>query len=94
MASRAVPTSERDVAPGVDGETIILILNVGIGYCEACRGTDVKGVSVVPAAGVASRVVNSDGVEGQIGATRDREDLYRTVLNGDSFDGRASGHLR
>src|SRR5205823_5025640 len=68
VAAAACATHEVDIGAGVDGETVVLILDVRVGDGDAGRGANVKSVGVVAAvSNVTCRVVDGDVVKDEVG---------------------------
>lgn len=88
VAARAGAAREMDVGARVDGEAVVLVLDVGVGDGDAGGGADVEGVGVVAAVGdVAGGVVDGDVVEGEVGGAVDAEALDGGVLDVQVGDG-------
>ena len=88
VAARASTANEVDVGTRVDGEAVVLVLDVCVGDGDARRGADVEGIGVVAAVGhIASRVIDGDVVKGEVGSTVDAEALDRGVLDIQVGDG-------
>ena len=82
MAAGAVATGESDVSTAVDGKAVVLVIHSGAGDGDLRRVTNVEGVGVVAALGVAVLVVDGDAVELGVGGGVDGEDLNGRVLDG------------
>lgn len=95
VPARARAPREQDVRARVDGEAVVLVLDVGADDADAVRGADVEGVGVVAArVGVAVRVVDGDVLEGQVRGAVDGEALDRRVLHVEARDGRRDHLVR
>ena len=89
VTTRAGTTGEVNIGSGVDGQAVILVLDVGVGDGDTGGAADVESVSVVATVGdVTGGVVNGDLVKGEISSTIDGETLYRRVLDVQVGDGR------
>ena len=92
MAALAGAAGEVDVSAGVDGEAVILVLDVGVGNVDASGAADVESVGVVAAVCyIAGSVVDGDLVKGEVLGSVDGETLDRGVLDVESGDG-GRGH--
>ena len=88
VATRAGTTNEVDVGARVNGQAVILVLDVGVGDGDASGAADVESVSVVATVGdITSSVVDGDVVQNQVGGTVDGETLDRGVLDVQVGDG-------
>jgi hypothetical protein len=87
VAAGACTAGKGNVGAGVDGEAIILVLDVGVGDGDAGRAADVKGVGVVAAVSdVAGGVVDGDVVKCEVGGGVDGEALNGGVLDVEVVD--------
>lgn len=76
MASITGETSEVKIGTGVDGNTIVLIIDVGVTNGDQVGTADVKGVSIVSAEFRAIGIGDGDVVQVDIGSSVDTEDLH------------------
>jgi hypothetical protein len=75
---------------GVDGEAVILVLNVGTRDCDASAIADVKSICVMAqAVGIARRIANSDTMKGEAIGAVNGEGMHRRVLYVEISDGRS-----
>ena len=73
---------------GVDGQTVVLVLDVGTSDGDLSAVTDIETVSVGSTTRITSRIVDSDVSQGEISRAVNAKDLNRGILDGDSSDGR------
>lgn len=92
VTAGAGAANEVDVGARVDGEAVVLVLDVGVGDGDAVGAADVESVSVVASVGhITGGVVDGDVVEGEASGTVDRETLNGGVLDVQVVDG-GRGH--
>lgn len=65
----------------VDGQAVILVLDVGVGDPDAGGRTNVKGVGVVASLGISGGVVDGDVIKVGLRGSVDGECLNRRVLD-------------
>ena len=88
VAAGALSTGEDDVCAGVDGETVILVLHVGIRDRDGVRGANVEGIGVVTElVDISGRVVDGDAVECKSLSAVDGEAMHRCVFDVQVADG-------
>ena len=81
VAAGAVATGESDVSTAVDGKAVVLVIHSGAGDGDLRRVTNVEGVGVVAALGVAVLVVDGDAVHLEALGVVDAENLNGAVLD-------------
>lgn len=86
VAARAGAAGERDVGAGVDGEAVILVLDICARDVDVLGGADIEGVGVVALAG-AGGVVHGHVEDIQVGRRVDAHELYGSVLDVQVLDG-------
>jgi hypothetical protein len=81
VTARAEVLDELDVGARVDGEAVVLVLDVGVGDGDAVRVANVESIGVVSTLSVTITVVHGDVVNSQSAARVDAEGLDRGVLD-------------
>lgn len=71
---------------GVDGKTVVLVVDGRVGDVDTVAGANVESVGVVAALAVSVGVVDSDSTEGKLLGAVDAEDLNGGVLDVDVLD--------
>jgi len=93
VATSAGRTGDSDVGTRVDGDTVILVVDVGTRNGDAAGGANVESIGVVALVlTVTGRVVNSDTSQGKLLGVVDGEDLNGRILDLDVLD-LGVGHL-
>lgn len=82
MAAGAVAAGEGDLSAAVDSKAVILVVDGRAADGDLGGASDVEGIGVVAALGVAVLVVDGDAVELGVGGSVDGEDLNGGVLDG------------
>lgn len=91
MTSGAGSTGEDDAGSGVDGQAVVLILDVCVGDGNVGGGSNIEGISVVSEViSVTGRVVNGDAVESETASRVDGEGLDWGIQDVKTRDGGAS----
>jgi len=93
VAASAGGAGNGDVGTGVDGDTVVLVVDVGTSDGDTRGRTDVESIGVVAlVVTVTSRVVDGDTAKSKLLRVVDGEDLNRRVLDLDVLD-LGVGHL-
>lgn len=87
VAAGAGRAAELEVLARVDGQAVVLVLDVGAADVDAVGLVHVEGVGVVAAVGVAVRVVDVDVLEERVGGLHG-DGLHGGVLDVEAGDGR------
>jgi hypothetical protein len=92
VSAGAGTAGEVDVSARVDGQAVVLVLDVRVGDVYTGRATNIESIGVVAAVGnITSGVVDGDLVKSEVLCTVDGETLHRCVLDVESSDG-GRGH--
>lgn len=86
VAAGAETRVELDVGARVDGDTVVLVVDLGAVDVNVVGLTNVEAIGVVTSRGVTSRVVNGHLVDGEAVAAVDGDNLNGGVLNADVVD--------
>jgi hypothetical protein len=81
MPTRAGTTTERNLRPRVDSDTIILIINLRPGNNNIIALSNIKPIGIMPAFVITGRVINRHIGNGQPIASVDANSLHGRVLN-------------
>lgn len=79
VTTGAVTVGERDVGTGVDGEAVILVLDVGTGDVDAGGRANIESIGVVATLGVTEGIIEGDALQIDVGTGVDAEGLDRGV---------------
>jgi hypothetical protein len=90
VSTRANSSREGDAGTRVDGQAVILVLDIGVDDLDVGRASDVECISVVASSRVSGRVVNVDVLKSKTRCTVDGEDLNWGVHNVETSDGRCA----
>lgn len=88
MATGAEPTAEGDFCSGVDGDTVVLVVDLRPINDNVGAGSNVKTIGVVAALSVTGGIVNDHVGDGQAIASVDADCLDRRVQDVQIGDGR------
>ena len=75
MTAIAGATGKCDVGSRVDGQAVVLVLDISSRDVDTSGGPNVKGIGVVTAFSVTQRVVDRDTINAQVVHTVDAESL-------------------
>lgn len=81
MSTGAGPAGEGDVGTRVNSDTVILVIDLGVGDDDIRARTNVEAVSVVTAGLVSRGVVDSHVPDGEVIAPADAESMHGGVLD-------------
>lgn len=86
VAAGAETRVELNVGARVDGDTVVLVVDLGAVDVNVVGLTNVEAIGVVTSRGVTSRVVNGHLVDGEAVAAVNGYNLNRSILNADVVD--------
>lgn len=86
MATGAGSSRELDVGSGVDGQAVVLVLDIGTRDDNIGGAANIKSICIVTFA-ISSRVVHRDTHDVEIGSSIDRHELDGSVLDVQTLDG-------